>query len=146
MGVSIPLEQRFWAKVNKTKTCWLWTATKCSGYGNIWVNGKNVPAHRVSLFLLNIDIPKGMVVDHICRIRACVNPDHLRIVDMKTNALENSVSPVAINNKRITCKNGHLFDRINKCNGRLYRSCRACHNAASQKHKAKLKKKPNVTI
>ena len=69
--------QRFFSKVNKTKTCWLWTASlRGGGYGYFWFNG-HTPAHRFSWLLHKGDIPRGLYVLHKCDIRACVNPDHL---------------------------------------------------------------------
>lgn len=86
------LEERFWAKVDKSGDCWEWTASKGShGYGQI---GRGAPskavllAHRVSYEIANGPIPHGMVIDHICHNRGCVNPDHLRVVTQKQN-LEN---------------------------------------------------------
>lgn len=80
---------RFWAKVRVTQACWLWTgAKKANGYGNVKIAGKNLHPHRVSWDLLVGDIPNGMVLDHICHVRLCVNPDHLRVVTQKQN-LEN---------------------------------------------------------
>lgn len=81
-------EQRFWAKVNKTETCWLWTAAchKVGSYGDFWdgtkrPNGTNriVRAHRFAYELLVGPIPAGTEIDHICHVRRCVNPDHLRV-------------------------------------------------------------------
>lgn len=74
-------EQRFWAKVDKTGECWLWTASLTShGYGQFYFDGRPVAAHRFSYELFSLPIPAGMDVDHTCRIRACVNPFHLRLV------------------------------------------------------------------
>ena len=75
---------RFWSRVHKTDTCWLWTAgTIRDGYGCIRINARMQLAHRVAYVALIGAIPEGMQVDHICRTRRCVNPDHLRLV---TNA------------------------------------------------------------
>ncbi len=78
----IPLKKRFLAKIKKTKTCWLWTATKTHGHGMIGVDvGKKRmmmrPAHRVSYEFYKGKIPKGMDVLHSCDTLACVNPKHL---------------------------------------------------------------------
>lgn len=81
--------QRFWAKVNKTDTCWLWTASKTSnGYGQFNPGGRSRPrpAHRVSWELVNGPIPHGSVMDHICFTPLCVNPQHLRPVTQQLNA------------------------------------------------------------
>lgn len=86
MGVVVPLEERFWSKVEKTEGCWNWTAGKThDGYGTIQAYGKVRRAHRLSYVMLKGMIPDGMSVDHICHNRACVNPDHLRLATHKQN-------------------------------------------------------------
>jgi hypothetical protein len=81
----------FWAKVDKTGECWLWTAVLNEhGYGilrrwNFNGNGpRNYLAHRYSLMLLGIE-PGELHVDHICHTPACVRPEHLRVVTNKQN-------------------------------------------------------------
>ena len=66
--------------------CWLWTATinNC-GYGLIWSNRRPVCAHRWSYEYFRGPIAHGMVIDHLCSIRACQNPDHLEVVTQKEN-------------------------------------------------------------
>jgi hypothetical protein len=73
------IEERFWAKVNKTDTCWLWTASVWdNGYGRfVKVHGTDTPAHRFSWALHNGAIPDGLWVLHKCDVRRCVRPDHL---------------------------------------------------------------------
>lgn len=70
---------RFWSKVNKTETCWLWMAsTDNRGYGQIGgANRKTLSAHRVSWMLNFGNIPDGLCVLHACDIPVCVRPDHL---------------------------------------------------------------------
>ena len=73
-------EQRFWAKVEKTPTCWLWSASinAGTGYGQFGVrHGQMVGAHRFVYELTNGPIPEGYDVHHICYVRRCVRPDHL---------------------------------------------------------------------
>lgn len=85
-----PIADRFWAKVNKSGPesvaasgrCWLWTAHLTpQGYGSFGLGrqsqGKTV-AHRVAWELTNGPIPDGLHIDHICGVRTCVNPGHLR--------------------------------------------------------------------
>lgn len=80
--------ERFWMKVDKSGNCWMWTASKySSGYGafNRGVNLGTKVAHRVAWELINGPIPEGKFLDHQCFNRACVNPNHLRIVTNKQN-------------------------------------------------------------
>lgn len=111
-----PIEER-WAKyVNKDGPggCWIWTGFKDpDGYGRVFYNGKLRGAHHVALEMLGTKIPAGMAVDHMCRVKACVNPDHLRIVTFTVNAKENSVSPIARNAAKTHCKRGHPFSGAN---------------------------------
>lgn len=85
-----PVTERFWEKVYKTDTCWLWTACRNEdGYGIFRDRGMK-KAHRVAYELLVGPIPQGMQLDHTCHARACVNPAHLRPVTNKQNG-ENRV-------------------------------------------------------
>lgn len=81
-------EQRFWKKVNKTPSCWMWTGAvlQDSKYGVIRWDGKVQPAHRVSWLLAgNAAAFVDDEIDHICHNRLCVNPNHLRLVTRKQN-------------------------------------------------------------
>lgn len=90
-GFNNTFQGRFWSKIRKTKTCWIWTGNKCgSGYGTITKATRSVPisAHRAS-WILNVGpIPKGMCVLHNCPggdRRDCVNPNHLWIGTQSEN-------------------------------------------------------------
>lgn len=106
----LSLEQRFWAKVNKTDTCWLWTAYIMPiGYGRFGIGNVSHLAHVVSLGIAGRKIPAGMVCDHLCKVRHCVNPDHIRVVTRPINATENNDSPMARNRRKTRCKEGHDY-------------------------------------
>lgn len=83
-------EERFWAKVDRSGgpgSCWLWQAgiSGNTGYGNIWWLGRTQSAHRVAYTLLRGSIPPELTIDHLCRVRHCVNPDHLELVTQAEN-------------------------------------------------------------
>ncbi|UDL14881.1 endonuclease [Arthrobacter phage Sarge] len=83
------IEDRFWAKVDRTEGCWNWTGSATArGYGRIQINGSVKLAHRVSFEMSNGPIAEGLVIDHTCHNHACVNPAHLRACTQKRN-LEN---------------------------------------------------------
>jgi hypothetical protein len=81
--------ERFWRKVDRSGSCWLWTAA-CSGagYGYFYVGSRLVGAHRYSYELRNGPIPPGMVVMHSCDVPACVNPDHLSLGTARANSAD----------------------------------------------------------
>jgi hypothetical protein len=120
----VPLAERFWAKVRKTETCWLWTANlNNSGYGLFWVAGVDdkVPAHRIAYELLIGPIPEGLTIDHLCRVRACVRPDHLEPVTHRENMLRGKHA------RKMHCPKGHPYDVRNTfITRRGHRECRAC--------------------
>jgi hypothetical protein len=79
-------EARFWSYVEKTEDCWLWVgAIGSSGYGRLKVAGRDVGAHRFAFELLVGPIPEGLTIDHLCRNRPCVKPDHLEPVTLAEN-------------------------------------------------------------
>lgn len=100
------LNDRFFAKVKKTSTCWLWIGPfRPNGYGQIQEGGKgsrNISAHRLSYELHNGKIPDGLVVMHSCDTPSCVNPDHLSVGTYK----ENTADMIAKGRKRTVSPKG----------------------------------------
>ena len=77
---------RFWSKVSKSSSCWEWNSTiNDRGYGVYRLDGRMVRAHRLAYEMRVGSIPEGLVLDHTCHNRSCVNPDHLRPVTNKQN-------------------------------------------------------------
>jgi hypothetical protein len=115
---------RFWPKVQKSDTCWLWTAAACPlGYGRFGVGGEVVLAHRFSYELHRGRIPDGLSLDHLCRTPRCVNPDHLEPVSQRENPLR------GIRTNKATCRNGHPMIPENIAAWALrkgHKTCRLC--------------------
>ena len=86
MNITPKQEALFWAKVDKTGDCWIWTRSTAKGYGQICINKRVYKTHRVAYELLVGPIPDGKVIDHTCYEPLCVNPDHLRPVTVAQNA------------------------------------------------------------
>lgn len=121
---------RFWNKVDVGHPlgCWVWTAWKDDGYGRIDVDGRGVMAHRWSYQALVGPIPEGMQLDHLCRVRSCVNPDHLELVTSAENT-RRGFSVSRANRAKTHCPSGHVYDEVNTyIDRRGKRYCRKCQN------------------
>ena len=121
-----------WSKVDKTETCWLWTAAKNAyGYGIVRIAKKNRYAHRHIYELLVGPIAVGLDLDHLCRVRNCVNPAHLEPVSRRENLLRGET--ISKRNADVThCPQGHEYTpentyvRRRKNRSGEIRFCRAC--------------------
>lgn len=124
---------RFWSYVDKNGTngCWEWTSSLYpQGYGRFWLYPRNLRAHRISYTITKGPIPQGLVLDHLCRNRKCVNPDHLEAVTNRQNTLRGisgikAAAPPA--NKEFFCVQGHERTPENtyrRSNG--VQECRKC--------------------
>jgi len=124
------LPPRLADKVDNTGTCWIWTGAKnAKGYGSVGIGGrKTALAHRTVYELLAAPIPEGMTLDHLCMVKACVNPEHLEPVTREENASRYA--------RTITeCVKGHPLSGDNlvtltRRNGTVRRVCRACRAQA----------------
>lgn len=119
----------FWSRVEKTDSCWLWTGAKyTNGYGYLYINTahrKKESTHRFSYILHYRKIPEGTEPDHLCGVRACVNPNHLEAVSSKENTWRGAHPNAIIRRLRIAtglCEKGHQIEVLP--NGRT--KCRTC--------------------
>lgn len=121
MGVSAAAAERFWSNVEKTGTCWLWAGSKTQGgYGQARFGGRTAGAHRIAYTLLVGPIPNGLEIDHLCRVRACVNPAHLEPVTHTENVRRWAAT--------IThCKYGHELTSDNLIPSHPNRACLTCN-------------------
>lgn len=146
--------ERLLAKVEYTPGgCWVWTGSRDpNGYGQIAVDGRPRKAHRVAYAALVGPIPDGLQLDHLCRVRACVNPDHLEPVTLRENVARGT-GKAAVVLRTGRCQRGHDMSpgspNAHVCpDGGRY--CRACKNeyrrawAAAKRAKAAAATQPTV--
>lgn len=142
-SVRASVKERFWAKVAKGEGCWNWTASLSStGYGQFSIRHRPYLAHRLVYQMTRGPIPKGMQIDHLCRNKKCVNPQHLEIVTPAENLRRVPVRRDQTGPRpwlrKSHCRRGHEFtpatERIKK-DGR--RVCRLCERIVSKQWRAR---------
>lgn len=120
-------EERFRERLTKTESCWLWTGViNVDGYAMFWNGKRTIGAHRWSYEHFVGPIPKGLELDHLCRVRHCVNPSHLEPVTHQENVRR---AGPPWNAGATHCKNGH---ELTTENTRMRGSCRICRACAAE--------------
>lgn len=134
--VRSPLDRFRAFYVTDESGCWLWVGyVRPNGYGQFRPGGSLPPAyaHRWSYEQFVRPLMPKQVVDHLCRVRHCVNPEHLEAVDQRTNLLRGQTIPARLAT-RTHCDNGHEFTADNSyTNTDGTRRCRTCKNAYQQR-------------
>lgn len=120
---------RFYAAVQIDPSgCHLWARSKNSrGYGVFYFDGKVHLAHRVAWVFAHGAWPNpDLRVDHICEVKACVNPDHLRELTNRENILRSPLSPMNVLLAATECRNGHPYDETTRVDSNGWRVCSRC--------------------
>jgi hypothetical protein len=124
---------RFFSKVSIGRTCWIWNgAVNGKGYGIF----RGTSAHRFTYTWFTGPIPAGLVLDHLCLNRVCVNPAHLEAV----TDLENRRRAASL---RTACRQGHSYRDfvmwLTDTKGYRYRACSECHRIKNRAYHARLR-------
>jgi hypothetical protein len=104
--------------------CWLWLGHLTKGYGRFQDNFQRGMAHRVVYERFVEPVPEGLELDHLCRNRGCVNPDHLEAVTHSINVRRGDMPKR--NGEKTHCKHGHEFTEENTYRHRGARNCKTC--------------------
>lgn len=140
---------RFLSKVNKTNTCWYWTAyVRPDGYGAFRpTKGNMVNAHRYSYKTFVGELVSGMHIDHLCRNKTCVNPKHLQQVAPAENTRRGISGRLTKDRHKLVthCPSGHEYTETNtiysiSSDGYKCRKCKTCTNSRNLKNYYKRKK------
>lgn len=138
------LRDFFQGRLIRSGECWVFTGSKSHGYGLVQVeprgrghSGRRRVAHRVAYESFVAKVPHSLVLDHLCRNRACVNPSHLRVCSQRENILApGSLSLPAAKLASRHCVNGHLFPA--KTNSKGWRVCPVCRKEIRRRYLAKV--------
>lgn len=148
-------EARFWARVAGRENpdgCWIWTGShNPHGYGHVKRDGRNVTVHRYVYTMLVGPTPEGTQLDHLCRVRDCVNPRHLEPVTSRQNTLRSPIAIPALNAQKEACPQGHPYSEENlvlythPIEGRTRRRCRQCGNDKRRQRRARARQRGDLT-
>ena len=118
-------------RIDASGDCWEWTLTPDAyGYGIAHLGGKDIKAHRLVYELLVGPIPDGLVTDHLCLNRICVNPDHVEHVTQSVNAARVKRGK----HTKAACPQGHPYQDTGFVNTVGHMACRPCTNASALRH------------
>lgn len=117
--------------------CWIWQGgVKSTGYGAISVRNRMRNAYAVAYEVFKGTVPKGLELDHLCRVRLCVNPDHLEAVTHRENVLRGT-SPAAAHAVKTHCPRGHEYAgnnlKVFVRRTATQRRCAQCHLESKRK-------------
>lgn len=150
--VRIKSKLAYSAETFRGSPCWIFTGSlDSSGYGLLWSVNTMRKAHRLTYVEAKGPIPKGLQIDHLCRNRACCNPDHLEAVTTQENTRRGKLSEARgkFNAAKTHCPHGHPYSPENTYHGlredrrTKRRDCRVCclQRAMNNYQKKKLKSK-----
>ena len=123
--------------------CWAWDGPRDKeAYGLFTYDRKTRRAHRVTYAWVNGRIPKGLVLDHLCRATHCVKPSHLEAVSNWTNVLRGDDCPPKTNYLKTECVNGHPFTTDNTYFHNGARACKECVRKSVGRYRAKRRRPP----
>jgi HNH endonuclease len=127
------------AVVDEETGCWNWRLSlNWQGYGRASRSRGSTIAHRVAYEAFRGPVPAGLQLDHLCRNRACCNPDHLEPVTSRENTARSPVALCAVNGRKETCHMGHLLDGENLY---LWRGSRHCHTCRIERQRVRRARK-----
>lgn len=142
-----PVMQRILAKAEQGENgCWNFTGyLQPKGYGTIQIGRKNTTAHRAMYEAIYGELPDDLVVDHLCRNRACVNPMHLEPVSIRENNLRSPISKATVNGQKTHCPRGHEYTpentRLQKSRTGGVKPLRSCKECRREQDRLKSRKR-----